>query len=226
MSFIRKYWVFILLFLAGVVLTFVISSYLSVQRDQRFVYAIDDPELSILSEDIQVGIVFGGGVRDSGPSPVVRDRLNTAAELLERGYVDKLILSGDNRSITYNEPQVMYEYLLSIGVPAEDLQRDFAGRSTYETCERANKIFGVNKALLVSQESHLARAVFLCRKFGIESYGVQSSGRASNSGFSYQQIREVFASAKAVFNVYIIGENTILGEQIDLMLNQEAENSQ
>jgi vancomycin permeability regulator SanA len=170
-----------------------------------------------------VGIVFGAGITPEGrPYKELQARLDDAADSLERGQISKLILSGDNRFLNYNEPEAMKLYLTDTrGIDEKSLQVDYAGRSTYETCERANKIFSVNKAILFSANSHLPRAIYTCRSFGIESYGIGNTLEASNANR-----REPLARVKALFNIYVYGEKTILGEKIDLGLNQEVENQE
>jgi vancomycin permeability regulator SanA len=168
---------------------------------------------SIASKHIPVGIVFGAGIStDNKPYKELQARLDVAADALKNGSIQKLILSGDNRFENYNEPDVMVAYLADErGIEKEKLQPDYAGRSSYETCERAAKIFGVKRAILFSAGSHLPRAVFLCKHFGIDAYGV-SSGLEANNAFR----REFLARNKAVFNAYLLGEQTVLGEKIDL----------
>ena len=103
----------------------------------------------------------------------------------------------------------MENYLLSAGVPSEILTKDSAGFSTYESCERASKVFNVSRAVAVTQSGHLDRAIYLCRSFGIETYGfaAERAGRFARYG---QIVREVGSNIKAVFNVYVIGEETRL----------------
>src|SRR5215212_2568050 len=120
----------------------------------------------------QVAIVFGAQVRRNGmPSAVLRDRIETAVALYTEGKVEKLLMSGDNRFGNYNEPEAMRQYALSAGVPDEAIVLDYAGRRTYDTCYRAKAIFGVKKALLVTQGFHLPRAVFLCNMLGMDTVG-------------------------------------------------------
>jgi vancomycin permeability regulator SanA len=197
-------------------LTLLISSYLIIQKETTRIFNTTDTELANIAEKSRVAIVLGGGVGLDRPSTIVQDRLDTAKELIDKNYVDILLLSGDNSAYDYNEPQVMYDYLIQRGVPAEKLRRDFAGRSTYATCERANKIFGVDSALLVSQDTHLPRAIYLCKHFGIDAYGVKAETETRKRTWLYQRGREFLARGKAIYNAYIIGENTILGDPIPL----------
>ncbi len=162
---------------------------------------------------VAVGLVLGAGITKSGkPFRELQARLDAAAAALNDGHVDKLILSGDNRFKDYSEPDAMINYLVQTkGIAASKLQADYAGRSTYESCERAAKIFGLKETIIYSAGSHLPRAIYLCRHFGITSYGVSSGVEADNSGR-----HELLARVKAVFNIYIIGERTVLGHSINL----------
>ncbi len=123
-----------------------------------------------------VAIVFGAGLTRGGyPTAVLRDRVETAAQLYFAGKVQKLLMSGDNRSDNYNEPGAMREYALSLGVPSDAIVLDYAGRRTYDTCYRAKAIFGLKSALLVTQQFHLPRALFLCNALGIQAAGVEAN---------------------------------------------------
>ncbi|MFT4532285.1 MAG: SanA protein [Candidatus Saccharimonadales bacterium] len=212
---LRKFRTSLLLTLVFITI-FTTGSFVLIETNSARVYEVSDISLAKLSEDISVGIVFGGGVNEDKPTDLVIERLNTAISLLGRGIVDKLIVSGDNRFLDYNEPTVMKDYLVSEGVNPNLIQEDFAGRSTYETCERASKIFGITSAILISESTHLTRAVFLCRHFGIDSYGAKSDSSVSANIKVSQEFREVLARNKAIFNAYIYGERTVLGDPIDL----------
>lgn len=162
-----------------------------------------------------VGIVFGGGIEGGKPRPLLRDRLDAAAGLLQAGIVSKLIVTGDNRTHSYNEPQAMHDYLVKEkGIDEEVIQLDNAGRSTYESCERASKVFKLKQAVLISESTHLPRAIYLCRHFDIASYGYASDGKAANNLQLSQNIREVMARTKAILNIYVVGEKTVLGDPI------------
>ena len=124
----------------------------------------------------RLAIVFGAGLRRDGtPTTILRDRVETAADLYFRGKVEKILMSGDNRFEYYNEPEAMRQYALSLGVPDTAIAMDFAGRRTYDTCYRAKAIFGANEALLVTQKFHLPRALFLCNALGLDAYGIEAN---------------------------------------------------
>lgn len=185
----------------------VLLAYVVIEPSNKYVTSLNE------AKHTRVGLVLGAGVtRDGKPYKELQARLDVAAEALKQGKVDKLLLSGDNRFKRYNEPAAMLNYLKrQKHISASKLQPDYAGRSTYESCERAAKVFGLHKTIIFSAGSHLPRAIFLCRHFGIESYGVASHVEANNS-FKH----EVLARVKALVNVYAYGEHTILGSHIQM----------
>lgn len=152
----------------------------------------------------EVGIVFGAGVKKNGqPSDVLKDRLKTAAELYKTGKIRKILVSGDNRFENYSEPDAMYAYLIeNLEIPKENVVRDFAGRRTFDTCKRAKEIFGVEAAILITQEYHLPRALFTCNELGIESVGL-SATRQPYVLDKYFKLRELAAVYKAFVDVHI-----------------------
>lgn len=162
-----------------------------------------------------VAIVFGAGLtRGGGPSLVLRDRVQTAAELYWAGKANKLLLSGDNRFDYYNEPKAMHDFALSLGLPESALALDYAGRRTYDTCLRAKVIFGVTDALLVSQHYHLDRALFTCGALGLNVRGVAADRHPySDRAFQLWWLREFPATAQAMWDVFISPpEDVVLGE--------------
>ncbi len=162
----------------------------------------------------RVAIVFGAGLRRDGtPTPILRDRVSTAAELYFAGKVEKLLLSGDNRFVDYNEPEAMRQYALSLGVPNEALVLDYAGRRTYDTCYRAAAIFGVTEAILVTQAFHLPRAIYLCNHLGVEGVGVEADQRLyRRSSMFYWNLREYLATVNALWEVHISRPLPVLGK--------------
>jgi SanA protein len=162
----------------------------------------------------KVAIVFGAGLRrDGAPTAVLRDRVETAAQLYFDGKVDKLLMSGDNRFEYYNEPGAMRTYAIQLGVPEADIVQDFAGRSTYETCYRARDIFHVTEAILVTQGFHLPRALFTCNALGLQAVGVPADQRTYRP-FSqfFWGVRETFATLNAYWEVYVSRPLPVLGQ--------------
>jgi vancomycin permeability regulator SanA len=161
----------------------------------------------------RVAVVFGAGLYRSGaPTPVLRDRVEIAAELFFTGKVEKLLMSGDNRFIYYNEPQAMKDYALGLGVPEAAIVLDYAGRSTYDTCYRARAIFGVQDALLVTQGFHLPRALYTCRKLGLEAVGVRADRRTyRRSSLLFWSLRELPATLNAFVDLHLTHPLPVLG---------------
>jgi SanA protein len=175
------------------------------------------PHIAKNAEDVPatpVAIVFGAGLRSDGTvTRILRDRVEAAVELYNAGKVEKLLMSGDNRYIDYNEPGAMYRHAVSLGVPSDDIVMDFAGRRTYDTCYRAKEIFGVSEAVVVTQRFHLPRAIFLCNHFGIET-----SGYSSNMSYYRKisrliwNIRELPATLVALSDAWITQPVPVLGD--------------
>lgn len=161
-----------------------------------------------------VAIVFGAGIKDDGsPSDALKDRLISAAELYDAGLVDKILVSGDNRFVEYNEPESMYEYLVNVkNIPSEDVVRDYAGRRTFDTCKRAIEIFDVKYAILVTQEFHLTRALFYCNSLGVDSVGYSAS-RQEYVFSRYYEFREFAGKYFAFFEIYFWEPDYIGGEK-------------
>lgn len=162
----------------------------------------------------RVAIVFGAGLwRDGTATPVLHDRVETAANLYFAGKVEKLLMSGDNRFTEYNEPAVMRELALSLGVPEDAIVLDYAGRRTYDTCYRAKAIFGVTRAILVTQTFHLPRAIYLCNLLGVDSVGVEADLRVyRKSSLLYWNLRELLATVAALWDVNISHPMPVLGD--------------
>lgn len=166
----------------------------------------------------RVAIVFGAGLqRDGRPAAVLYDRILTAVELYRAGKVDKLLFSGDNRFEYYNEPGAMRAVALELGVPDSDIVLDYAGRRTYDSCYRARVIFGVTEATLVTQAFHLPRALFLCDVLGLSAAGVAADRREyRRSSLAIWNLREVLATAAAVWDVVVARPEPVLGEPLPI----------
>jgi SanA protein len=199
----------------GASLVVAFNVWLNAAYGSRIYTAIDDlPN----SETPQIAIVFGAGLTRSGePTAVLYDRVAIAAELYQRGLVTKLLLSGDNRFEDYNEPEAMRRTAVRLGVPDEDLVLDYAGRRTYDSCYRAREIFGVNRAILVTQEFHLERALYLCDAFGVDGIGVIAD-RRNYAGRAQTQwlVREAIATVGAWIDVNVIRPTPVLGDPLPI----------
>jgi len=150
-------------------------------------------------------VVFGAGLTPSGaPSSVLANRVTTAVELYRAGRVEKLLLSGDGRSVYYNEPGAMQALAIELGVPPEDLLLDYLGLSTYDTCYRAGELFGLRRAVLVTQGFQLPRALFLCNQMGVESVGL-SADRETDAlrQILFRYGRELLATSAAWWDLFL-----------------------
>ncbi len=212
----------VVLVLAGFALltvAFTVTLRWQVQRSYREKVYASAQDVAIDGE-ARVGIVFGAGVwRNGEPSPVLYDRVATAAELYHAGRVQKLLLTGDNRFVNYNEPQVMRRTALAMGVPDEALVLDYAGRSTYDSCYRAREIFGVGRAALITQRFHLDRALYLCDELGVDGIGVAADRRAYGQAAQMRwSLREIPAILRAWLDLHIIHPQPILGEKTSIRI--------
>jgi SanA protein len=162
----------------------------------------------------KTAIVFGAGLyRDGSPSPVLRDRVQTAVELYEAGKVEKLLMSGDNSTPSYNEPGAMQKYAIQLGVPEDAIVLDYAGRRTYDTCYRAKSIFGITEAFLVTQDYHLPRALYICDVLGLKTIGISADRRNYRLGtYIYWRLREIPATFSAFVDLYLRKPQPILGK--------------
>ncbi len=120
-----------------------------------------------------VALVFGAGLRaNQAPSPMLAERIDAAIALYQAGKVKALLMSGDNSDRSHDETRAMRRYAIAKGVPSRHVIGDYAGLSTYDSCYRARSIFGVERAVLVTQRFHLPRALFIARSLGIDAFGV------------------------------------------------------
>jgi SanA protein len=159
-------------------------------------------------------LVFGAGYWPGGRlSDALADRMDAAIDLYKTGKVNKLLLTGDNRFADYNEPAVMADYAMARGVPRQDLVLDYAGRRTYDSCYRARAIFGVEKAVLVTQAFHLPRALFTCDRLGLDTTGLVAD-RHRLLREPWYRLREVAALARAWFDVTLLKPLPVLGDPI------------
>jgi vancomycin permeability regulator SanA len=159
-----------------------------------------------------VGIVFGAGAPNGEPSPMLAGRLELGAALYHSGKVQVLLVTGDNSRSHYNEPLVMLDYLIGEGVPRNRIVLDYAGFDTWDSCVRAKKIFGVDRAILITQRFHLPRAVTLCRSVGIDAVGVGDDSRTyAPIATVVSYLRELPAGLKAALFLAIRPDPHFLG---------------
>lgn len=159
----------------------------------------------------QVALVLGASVRNDGVlSPVLKERADMAVHLYMQRRVSKILVSGDNGTVSHNEVYPVGKYLTRHGIPATDIFLDYAGFDTYSSMYRAKNIFGVTSMVVTSQRFHLPRALFVARALGIEAVGLDAS-RPGDHYFG-NALREIPATSKAVFDLLVHRTPRYLGE--------------
>ncbi len=160
-----------------------------------------------------VALVLGAQVNPDGtPSAFLAARLGLAKELLDAGKVRAILVSGDHRRWEYDEPGAMRRWLVERGVPARRVVEDHAGFDTYDSCLRARRVFGADRAIVVTQSFHIARAVTVCRRVGLDAVGVgDDSVRRFERAWRWGGFREHFAAVKAAFDVVSGRDPVFLG---------------
>lgn len=165
-----------------------------------FVYSVTSNKIYTLSrldvsQEYDCILVLGAGIRDDQPSDILRDRLTTAITLYNSGNAPKLLMSGDHGNDDYDEVGVMMSFAVERGVPAEDIFLDHYGFSTYDSIYRAKELFEADSVIVVTQNYHLPRALYICRRLGLSAIGVSADTR-SYSNQMWQDIREFIARPK------------------------------
>lgn len=182
------------------------------------------PEGAESLKNVDCILVLGCGVRDDGtPSDMLRDRLERSIELYFAGVAPKLLMSGDHGRVEYDEVNIMKQYAIDKGVPSEDVFMDHAGFSTYESIYRAKEIFQVENTVIVTQEYHLYRALYLAKSFGLTAHGV-SCDYNIYAGEAMREVREILARNKDFFTAIFKPYPTYLGEAIPVNGNGDLTN--
>lgn len=177
---------------------------------------IVDPDAVSDHIDADCILILGAGVRENGePSDMLEDRLKVGVELYKSGAAPKILISGDNSRVEYNEPEAMERYCLENGVPEEDIVADYAGFSTYESLYRARDIFCAERIIIVTQEYHLYRALYVAEKLGLEAVGVSADVRTYR-GQTYRALREIAARNKDFIYTLFMPLPTYLGDRIPI----------
>ncbi len=185
---------------------------LLVEADARaLMYEVDDPELP----HNHVALVFGAGIRPDGePSPMLHDRIATAADLYKAGKVDKLLMTGDNGQVDYNEVAAMRKAAVELGVPDRDIVLDYAGFNTWDSCYRAREVFSLKEATLVTQRFHLPRALHACNYLKVKAIGVIADRQPYNT-FN-NEVRELPALMGNLFRIIINDQPRFLGPKVNV----------
>jgi vancomycin permeability regulator SanA len=178
-------------------------------------------ELASIAErdgKFQCAEVLGAAVWRDQPSPILAERLDLGMEAVKNGSTDILLFSGDNGTNEYNEVAAMKKYAIDnggkYGVNEDNIYLDYAGFSTYDSIYRLRDVFGTKRAVIVTQEYHLYRALYIADRLGIEVYGVAAETR--EGGQLQRNIREIFARTKDFFYIITDQKPKYLGDAIEL----------
>jgi len=170
-------------------------------------------------EDVDCIIVLGCLVRSDGTlSDMLCDRVERGIEVYElmaQKSGAKLLMSGDHGTVEYDEVNAMKQYAIEKGIDSEQIFMDHAGFSTYESIYRAKEIFGAERVVIITQEYHLYRALYIADALGLEAYGVASDQR-TYSGQTMRDVREILARNKDFLTSLFKPKPTYLGETISL----------
>lgn len=185
---------------------------------------LHNPALFIYSDlnDLKphkVALVLGTSQRKvgGGDNPFFVNRIEAAVKLYQVGKIEKILVSGDNAEVSYNEPKAMQKALLEKGIPQEDIVLDYAGFRTLDSVIRARDVFGQNDMVIVSQEFHVKRAVYIARTLGIDAQGFVAEGVSVKFNLR-TQIREVLARTQAWVDVHILNRQPkFLGEKEEII---------
>ena len=165
-------------------------------------YVVDSGEPYIIGEDEAAALdadcilVLGTSAYPDGtPSPMLQDRLDTGLHLYALGASPVILMSGDYTNDKYNEVGAMCDYAYAFGIASRNVYADCAGLSTYESILRARDVFGAKKIIIVTQQYHLYRALYIARALGLEAYGVETAN-ISYSSSNLRRTREFFAQVK------------------------------
>ena len=218
----RRLRVLTIIIAAAVLLVFGLSGFVAMSTSKDIVgmdrgSGIDRAAIDACKEiDPQCILVLGCAVWENNePSPMLKERLDTAISLYRQGAAPKLLLSGDNSEKYYSEPDCMLAYTLKQGIPPEDIFLDFAGFSTYDSIYRAKAVFRADRVIVVTQKYHLFRALKICSALGVTARGV-ASNQDKHEGRYFREAREVLARCKDLVKGKMRPEPTFLGDEIPI----------
>ena len=157
-------------------------------------------------------VVLGAGIRDDGsPTWMLEDRIKIGDKLYQNHAADKIIMSGDHGRENHDEVNTMKKYAINEGIPSEDIFMDHAGFETYDSLYRARDIFGAKKVIIVTQEYHLYRALYIADRLGLEARGVTADLRFYSKKMVYWKFREYLARVKSFIKEYCTAGAEISG---------------
>lgn len=207
------------LLVLGIVLVFGINFYVKLSTKKQIITVAKIGQL----KNVDCILILGAGVWGDKPSPMLKDRLDKGIELYKSGVAPKIIMSGDHGREDYDEVNLMKNYAIEEGVPSEDIFMDHAGFSTYDSMYRAKNVFQVKKMVVVSQQFHLYRALYISNALDVEAYGVMAEP-TKYSGQFYRELREILARDKDFVKSILKPKSTYVGESIPVSGNGDETN--
>lgn len=203
---------FFVLWILGIFTFFGINNYVVSFADNEIRYGIEN------IEETRVGLVFWARVYSNGiPSPILRDRLDTAIKAYEEKKIERIIVSWDNATQYYDEPTNMKIYLTDLWIPEEHIYIDYAGFDTFDSIYRAEYIFGVTDIVLFTQDYHLKRAIYIAERLWLKAQGM-STDLQDYRDIDYFERREMFSRIKAFLEIEILkSKPKFLGEAIEIL---------
>lgn len=173
-------------------------------------------------DDKYIWLVFWASILpNKEPSDVLKDRLKVAYNAYKIWKIKKIIVSGDNSMLNYNEPEAMKQYLMKEWVKEFDIYQDYAGFDTYDSLYRAREIFDVNEIVLFTQDFHLKRAMYIWKKLWLEVYWVETNLQKYLKE-DYNNRREIFARIKAFFEIEIFkSKPKFLWDKVPIISDEE-----
>ena len=208
--------IILILCLAACAVVAVINIYM-IKTTENQIISVEDASQSKKSGDLNPDciLILGAMVRGDGtPSLILKERLDTGIELYNAGVSDKILMSGDNGQVEYNEVIAMRQYAIDNGIPQENIYLDYAGFSTYESMYRLRDVFQVKKAIVVTQRYHLYRALYIGNNMEMDVKGVAAADCYGDQ--KKRDIREIFARVKSFGLVLFNADPTYLGEPVSL----------
>ncbi len=165
----------------------------------------------------RVGLVLGTSNKLVGgqPNPYYSYRIHAALALFKAKKIDFILVSGDNGTQYYNEPETIKKDLVAGGVPTEKIFLDYAGFRTLDSMVRAKEVFGLDRVTIISQKFHNERAIYLAEKKGLTAVGFNAEDVSGNNGLKVH-VREYFARVKVFIDLVFNTQPKFYGEQIEI----------
>ena len=209
----------LIIFLIILAIPFLINGYVKLSVSNKILTEEKSKEL----KDVDCILILGAGLWNNKPSPLLRDRLDTGINLYKENIAPKIVMSGGHINKNYDEVNAMKKYAIDKEVVSSDIFMDHAGISTYDSIYRIKNIFNAKKIIIVTQEYHLYRALYIAKKLGLDAYGVKANS-PSYSGDTKREVREILARNKDFVKTIMKPKSKYLGDKISLTDNGDITN--